>query len=72
MVFGVGGSGDKTQSVENVVMATPRTLRPWGVTAPYVLVEVEVNGLMTYDRERVKMDLKRISAANRREKRPEK
>jgi len=35
-------------------------------------VEVEVNGLMTYDRERVKMDLKRISAANRREKRPEK
>jgi beta-galactosidase/beta-glucuronidase len=28
-------------------------------------VEVEVNGLMTYDREQVKMDLKQISAANR-------
>ena len=28
-------------------------------------VEVEVNGLMTYDREVVKMDLKRVSAANR-------
>jgi hypothetical protein len=29
-------------------------------------VEVEVNGLMTYDRERVKMDLKTIAAANRK------
>ena len=28
-------------------------------------VEVEVNGLMTYDRELMKMDLKQISAANR-------
>jgi beta-galactosidase/beta-glucuronidase len=28
-------------------------------------VEVEVNGLMTYDRELVKMDLKKIQAANR-------
>src|SRR5262249_12821708 len=28
-------------------------------------VEVEVNGLMTYDREVVKMDLKQVSAANR-------
>jgi len=28
-------------------------------------VEVEVNGLMTYDRELVKMDLGRVSAANR-------
>jgi len=28
-------------------------------------VEIEVNGLMTYDRALVKMDLKRISAANR-------
>jgi beta-galactosidase/beta-glucuronidase len=28
-------------------------------------VEIEVNGLMTYDRELVKMDLKKISAANR-------
>jgi hypothetical protein len=27
-------------------------------------VEVEVNGLMTYDRELVKMDLKRVAAAN--------
>ena len=29
-------------------------------------VEVEVNGLMTYDRELVKMDSKKIAAANRR------
>jgi beta-galactosidase/beta-glucuronidase len=28
-------------------------------------VEVEVNGLMTYDREKVKMDLDRVAAANR-------
>jgi pyruvate-formate lyase-activating enzyme len=28
-------------------------------------VEVEVNGLMTYDRELIKMDLKKISEANR-------
>jgi hypothetical protein len=28
-------------------------------------VEVEVNGLMTYDREVVKMDLKKVAAANR-------
>lgn len=28
-------------------------------------VEVEVNGLMTYDRELVKMDLKKVAAANR-------
>jgi beta-galactosidase/beta-glucuronidase len=28
-------------------------------------VEIEVNGLMTYDRETVKMDLKRVAAANR-------
>jgi beta-galactosidase/beta-glucuronidase len=27
-------------------------------------VEIEVNGLMTYDREAVKMDLKKVSAAN--------
>lgn len=30
-------------------------------------VEVEVNGLMTYDRELVKMDLKKVAAANRGE-----
>src|SRR5262249_60802106 len=29
-------------------------------------VEIEVNGLMTYDREIVKMDLNQVSAANRR------
>ncbi len=29
-------------------------------------VEVEVNGLMTYDRELVKMDMKKVEAANRR------
>jgi beta-galactosidase/beta-glucuronidase len=29
-------------------------------------VEIEVNGLMTYDREIVKMDLNKVSAANRR------
>ena len=28
-------------------------------------VEIEVNGLLTYDRELVKMDLKRVAAANR-------
>ena len=28
-------------------------------------VEVEVNGLMTYDRELVKMDLNKVAAANR-------
>jgi hypothetical protein len=28
-------------------------------------VEIEVNGLMTYDREIVKMDLKKVAAANR-------
>jgi hypothetical protein len=28
-------------------------------------VEIEVNGLMTYDREMVKMDLKKVAAANR-------
>ena len=31
-------------------------------------VEIEVNGLMTYDRELVKMDWKKIAAANRRQK----
>src|SRR5438094_201153 len=30
-------------------------------------VEVEVNGLMTYDRQLVKMDLKKVAAANRGE-----
>jgi beta-galactosidase/beta-glucuronidase len=30
-------------------------------------VEIEVNGLMTYDRELVKMDLKKVAAANRGE-----
>ena len=29
-------------------------------------VEVEVNGLMAYDRELVKMDMKKVEAANRR------
>jgi hypothetical protein len=29
-------------------------------------VEIEVNGLMTYDRAVVKMDTERISAANRK------
>jgi hypothetical protein len=28
-------------------------------------VEVEVNGLMTYDREKVKMDLDKVAKANR-------
>jgi hypothetical protein len=28
-------------------------------------VEIEVNGLMTYDREQVKMDLSKVAAANR-------
>jgi hypothetical protein len=28
-------------------------------------VEIEVNGLMTYDRELVKMDLKKVAEANR-------
>jgi len=28
-------------------------------------VEIEVNGLMTYDREVVKMDLKKVAEANR-------
>ena len=28
-------------------------------------VEIEVNGLMTYDREQVKMDLKKVAAVNR-------
>jgi hypothetical protein len=31
-------------------------------------VEIEVNGLMTYDREMVKMDLKKIAEANLRRK----
>src|SRR5205814_10072903 len=30
-------------------------------------VEVEVNGLMTYDRAMTKMDLKKLATANRRE-----
>ena len=29
-------------------------------------VEIEVNGLMTYDRAEVKMDMKKVAAANRR------
>ena len=29
-------------------------------------VEIEVNGLMTYDREMVKMDLTKVANANRR------
>jgi hypothetical protein len=35
-------------------------------------VEIEVNGLMTYDREIVKMDLRRVAAANQRKFSPEK
>jgi hypothetical protein len=34
-------------------------------------VEIEVNGLMTYDRELVKMDLKSVAAANRRQPLPQ-
>jgi len=35
-------------------------------------VEIEVNGLMTYDREIVKMDLRKVAAANQRKFSPEK
>ena len=44
LVLGVGESGGKTRSFNNLVMATTQTLRPWSVTTPYALVEVVVNG----------------------------
>src|SRR5690242_16528249 len=39
--------GDKGQSIKlfkNLSPANPRTVARWGVTGPYTLVEVEVNG----------------------------
>jgi hypothetical protein len=37
-----------------------------GVYTQTTDVEIEVNGLMTYDREMIKMDVEKIAAANRR------
>ena len=44
MTIPVGEAGEKVQVFDNLVMATPKALKPWGVNAPYALVEVEVNG----------------------------
>jgi hypothetical protein len=41
--FGVGEPGGKVQEFDNMVMATPRSLKPWGVVGPFALVELEVN-----------------------------
>jgi hypothetical protein len=40
----VGPKGDKTRRFDSLSMASPQTVRQWGVTQPYTLVEVEVNG----------------------------
>jgi len=44
MTFGLGESGGESRVFDNLVLATPRTLKPLSMTAPYALVEVEVNG----------------------------
>ena len=41
--FAVGEMGGKVQNYDNMVMATPDTLKPWGVAGPFALVEIEVN-----------------------------
>jgi hypothetical protein len=41
--FGVGETSSRVQNYDNVVMATPRTLKPWGIAGPYALVELDVN-----------------------------
>jgi hypothetical protein len=48
-VLAKGGTGGESlmfggQTFDHLVLANPQTLRPWGVTAPYSLVEVVVNG----------------------------
>jgi hypothetical protein len=40
----VGLKGDAVRCFRNLSPASPRTVQRWGVTGPYELVEVEVNG----------------------------
>lgn len=40
----VGQAGARKQRFDSLGMANPATVKPWGVTEPYALVEVEVNG----------------------------
>jgi hypothetical protein len=40
----VGPRGETTRRFDSLGLANPRTVQKWGVTQPYTLVEVEVNG----------------------------
>jgi hypothetical protein len=40
----VGEKGDKAQRFDSLSLADPQTVKRWGITEPYALVEVEVNG----------------------------
>jgi hypothetical protein len=38
------GTEGRTKRFDSLGMANPQTVKPWGITGPYALVEVEVNG----------------------------
>jgi hypothetical protein len=40
----VGPKGETTRRFDSLNLANPQTVQKWGVTQPYTLVEVEVNG----------------------------
>jgi hypothetical protein len=44
LVVPAGEKGEKTKQFHNLSLATPQTVRQLGITQPYTLVEVEVNG----------------------------
>jgi hypothetical protein len=40
----VGEKGEESQKFEKLSLATPETVKRWGISKPYTLVKVEVNG----------------------------
>jgi hypothetical protein len=44
LLIPVGEKGEKTKQFHNLSLATLQTVRQFGITQPYTLVEVEVNG----------------------------
>jgi hypothetical protein len=44
LVVRVGEKGNAVQAFRKLSMANPKTVEQWGISGPYALVEVEVNG----------------------------
>ncbi len=66
---GVVDSADLTRKYEQLLQRVDRLKKEHGLSAAIYTqltdVEVEANGLLTYDREIIKVDVERVAAANR-------